>query len=119
MTVRRVVSVVLGLGLVVAACVWVSAVRFKDEASAADCGTPLSAARHGQLLPAEFARIDAGPAAGLHGVRLGGEWVTVCRGEARTRLAIAAAAIVVAVIGAALAFRRPRTGRAPPSPAVA
>jgi hypothetical protein len=119
MLVRKVVSVVLALGVVAAACIWVSAVRFKDDASFYDCGTPLQSARHGYQLPrmmvyptpAERKRLASGG-----GLRLGPDLVTVCAGEARVRLAISAAAIVVAVAVVLLVNRRWRSGRAPPTP---
>ena len=109
---RRIVSVVLALGVVVAACVWVSAVRFKDDASATDCGTPLSSAQHGRLAPCRAFLHGPGGQSGLFSISEGtSAFVTACRGEARTRLAIAAVAVLVAVGGAVLVNRRPRTGR--------
>jgi hypothetical protein len=122
MTVRRVAFVALALGIVVAAVVWVSAVRFKDHASAADCGVPLGAALHGQQVPSFFVHMPTNlPAdkasSGVLSVPVGTSlFVTVCRGEARTRLAISAGAIIVAVGGLVLGLRR--WGRSPPASAL-
>jgi hypothetical protein len=124
--VRKVVSVVLALGVIAAACIWVSAVRFKDDASYIDCGTPIQAARHGQLVPRILVsptpaeqRLMASARASGRGFGTGAATVTVCAGEARARLAISAAAIVVAVAVALLVNRRRRWGRAPLPPVVA
>jgi hypothetical protein len=112
MELRRYLGVVLALGVIAAASVWVSAVRFKDEASAWDCGVPLGAAGHGREapnLPELVPTPHSGPVAqvGLFGIPKGASaFVTVCQGEARTRVAIAAAAIVAAVGGVLLSRRR-------------
>jgi hypothetical protein len=42
---------VLALSVVVAACVWVTDLRFKDEASAWDWGVPIGAAWQGRQAP--------------------------------------------------------------------
>jgi len=110
------VIAIVALGVVASAVVWVSAVRFKDEASAWDCGVPLGAALHGYKALA----IDNVPRdASGHGLIATPEgtspFVTVCRGEARTRVAIAGVAIVVAV--ASVIVVRRRWGRSSP-PAV-
>lgn len=117
-TVRRVAFVALALGVVVAAILWVSAVRFKDQASATDCGVPLGAALHGQQVPSFFVHMPANlpvdkASSGVHSVPVGtSPFVTVCRGEARTRVAVSATAVVVAIAGLVLGLRR--WGRSPP-----
>lgn len=118
---RRIVIVALALAVVVAACVWVSAVRFKDEASAWGCGVPLGKALHGRDAPRFLVDVQTNmshsPLTGLFGVPKGtSPFVTVCRGEARTRVAIAAGAIVVA-IGAVLLSRKRWRGGAQQLPA--
>jgi hypothetical protein len=107
--------VVLAGCVVVAACVWVSAVRFKDEASATDCGTPLGAAWHGRLAPTALndlppgVKVDPRFAGGLFGLPGGTPLLSrVCQGEARIRVAIAGVVIVVAVGGLLLSRRHER-----------
>jgi hypothetical protein len=120
---RRLLSVLLALGVIAAAVVWVSDVRFKDQASAWDCGVPLGAAWHGReapLFPISGGTNMTGPVtqSGVSAVPLGMRLTTtVCAGEARARLAIAAGAILVAGFG--LVLSRRRWGRSPPSPALA
>jgi hypothetical protein len=92
-------SVALVLGVVVASCVWVSAVRFKDRHI--NCGTPISSAQHGVRVPWAIAHPDANNPAGSLGVEgFGfdpppGTIITVCRGEARARCARVAVAAAV------------------------
>jgi hypothetical protein len=123
-TVRRVVSMVLALGVVAAACVWVSAVRFNDRF--VDCGVPLGAAIHGR----EASRLFVAPTAAEKKLLASGKgfservtndlpfFVTVCATMARERVAIAGAAIIIAVAGAVLVNRRRMWGRPPPVLAV-
>jgi hypothetical protein len=109
---RRFLSVVLALGVVVTACVWVSAVRFKDQASATDCGVPLGAAWNGRPAPNFVINVGTnmtgpGTRSGVYAVPIGTRLTTrVCLGEARTRVAIAVGAIVVVVAGLVLSRRR-------------
>jgi hypothetical protein len=114
--VRRFFLVLLALGVVATASVWVSAVRFKDAASATDCGVPLGAALHGrQTINTSLFPIgpSSGATAGVVAVPVGTKIdVTVCAGEARTRVAIAATAIVLAAGGVFVSMRRGR--RSPP-----
>ena len=123
MTLRGVISVVLVLGVVVAASLWVGAVRFKDEASATDCGVPLGAAWHGREVPKWVVQVStnmqsANGRSGVFSVPLGDRGnATVCRGEARTRVVIAVDAIVVA-LGGVLLLNRPWSKPPPPPAAV-
>src|SRR4051812_46877984 len=95
-------TAVLALGIIGSAVLWVTHVRFKDEGSATDCGTPLAAAWHGQLAPKPISQLPPGavpdpryPGA-LLSVPLGAHLFNrVCQREARTRIAISAASIVI------------------------
>ena len=116
---RVVLSVVLALGVVVVAAVWVSDVRFKDGATFTDCGVPLGAAWHGREAPdpALLHPLPPGQSEGVFRVPIGTRLTeTVCAGEARTRVAIAAGAIVLAFGGVVLSRRR--WGRSPPNVAL-
>jgi hypothetical protein len=112
---RRVSSAavfVVALGVVAAAIVWVSDVRFKDEASAWDCGVPVGAAWHGReasIVPAPFGTTtpNDGVRSGVFSIPAGTRLTTtVCTGEARTRVAIATAAVLVAVASVVVSRRR-------------
>jgi len=115
-------TVALALGLIAAAVLWVSDVRFKDEASAWDCGVPIGAAWHGRQAPKVWVSVGTNmqighSTSGLFSVPKGTRLTTtVCAGEARTRIAIAVGAIALAIVGVIVGRRR--WGRSPPSPAV-
>jgi hypothetical protein len=107
----RAVVVVLALAASTIAVVWVSAVRFKDYASAYDCGVPVGASWHGRHVDALF--LDAPPllsgqTSAVVGVPLteAGTTATVCAGEARRRVGIAAVVVAMSLGAVVLALRR-------------
>jgi hypothetical protein len=105
------------LAAIAAAVVWVSDVRFKDYASAWDCGVPMGAAWHGRQipkLPADYGNLSNGPV-GVVGVPVGTGSLTktVCAGEARRRVAIAFVVTILASAGLVAIARR---WRASPQP---
>jgi hypothetical protein len=106
----------VALATIVAAIAWIS-VTFTDRSFA--CGTALGEARHGETVPAVFmGPVPLSP--GLHSFTVGPgadtPFVTVCRGQARARLAESSAVIVVALVGVALVLRRRR--QQPTDPAI-
>jgi hypothetical protein len=117
-TLRRLMIVGIALAVIVAAIAWVS-VTFTDRSFA--CGTAVGEARHRETVPAVIVGLPRHLPPGLHGyfttqVGTGGVsgagFVTVCRGQARARLAESGAAIVLALIGVGVALR-PRRKRPP------
>jgi hypothetical protein len=104
------------LATIVAAIAWIS-VTFTDRSFA--CGTALGEARHGEIVPAVFLA-PVPPSPGLHSFTVGPggdtQFATVCRGQARARLAESAAAMLVALVGVALVLRRRH--QQPPDPAM-
>jgi hypothetical protein len=116
--------VVVAVIVAAAAVVWVSDVRFKDEPSALNCGTPIGAAWHRRSVSwmvtvgtnmqpsGNLVRLGPGLYAepGTHGL------FTVCASEARTRVAIAGGVVVLA-LAAVMLSRRRRGGSSPPLPA--
>ena len=114
--------IALALGVIAAAVLWVSVVRFKDEAAIWDCGVPIGAAWHGRQAPdfplSVATETEVGHAdTGLFGIPAGTPLTqTVCAGQARTRVAIAAGGILVAV--GAIVVNERRRGRPQPSVAV-
>ena len=107
---RRFTIVGIALVVVVAAIAWVS-VTFTDRSFA--CGTALGEARHGETMPAVLFGSKP-PRLGNYALPLGPgtPFVTLCRGQARARLVESGAAIVLAFVGVAIAYRRRR--REPP-----
>lgn len=120
--VLSVATVVLALGLIAAAILWISDVRFKDQESATDCGVPIGAAWHGRQ-SATWVSVGSNlqvdhSTSGLFGLLKSTRLTTtVCAGAARTRVAVAGGVIVLA-IGGVIVGRR-RWGRSSPSTAVA
>lgn len=103
-TVQRVLSVALAFAIITAASVWVVGVRFK-EGKFDDCGVPLGSAVYGV-----FSARTEQHGAGTQNQRL--VFTTACRAQSRTRVGIAAVAIIGAV--GILKVSRRRWGRAPP-----
>lgn len=114
--------VALALGVIATAVLWVSVVRFKDEAAIWDCGVPIGAAWHGRQAPTLPLSVGTNPqvvrgTSGLFGIPAGMPLTeTVCAGQARTRVAIAAGAIVIAA--AVIAVSQRRRGRSQSAVAV-
>jgi hypothetical protein len=100
---RRFTIVGIAVVVVAAAIAWVS-VTFTDRSFA--CGTALGEARHGETMPAVLFGSKP-PSPGNYALPLGPgtPFVTLCRGQARARLAESGAAIVLALVGVVFAFR--------------
>jgi hypothetical protein len=113
-TVRRVLVIVMplviGLAVVVSAVRWVS-VPLTDQGFS--CGTSLSEWQQGAQFPANFFSIRGSVARGApvpSPTRPYGPVTTLCRGEARRRMAESGAAIALVAFGVVIAGRR-RWGR--------
>jgi hypothetical protein len=105
--VRKIVTVLLALAIVVAAVAWVS-VPFTDRAFS--CGTAVGEWHHGFKMPAFFSSPppadDQVSQSGVGVLTANTPFVTLCRGQARGRLAESGAAISIAVLGVVLSRRR-------------
>jgi hypothetical protein len=105
--VQKIVTVVLALGVVVAAVAWAS-VPFTDRAYS--CGTAVGEWQHGVKAPTLHALLpSAGDQVSQSGVGVlttNTPFVTLCRGQARGRLAESGAVIGIAVGAVVLSRRR-------------
>ncbi|HEX4494016.1 MAG TPA: hypothetical protein VH914_22635 [Acidimicrobiia bacterium] len=80
----RALVVLVAFVLATGAVVWVSAFGFHDHDSGVDCGVPVASALHAKKVP----RFDSAPNGNL-------DLTDACVGEARTRIGIALAIVIV------------------------
>ncbi len=110
-TAIRLTVVAIALAVIVGAVMW-SSVTFTDRSYA--CGTAWGEARRGETMPAIFFGPEPPPPGAFEIITSGpgANTVTLCRGQARARLAESAAVIVIALVGVGVALRPRR--RQPP-----
>jgi len=98
----RAFVVLAAVVVAVGAIAWVGAIGFHDHASGVDCGVPLASAVHAKKVP----RLTTGSSTGDF------EVTNACVGEARTRIGIAIAVVLVCVAAGTFIVRYRRDATA-------